>query len=122
MKSTPKVITNKELMKEWDYEKNGSLSYFPEKISLGSGIKVWWICPKGHSYEASVTNRNHGRGCKYCAGKAVLKGFNDFESRFPDVAKEWHPTKNGDMKPDMVTCGSSKEAWSDDSSFEVVHR
>lgn len=111
MNTTPKVITKKELMREWNYEKNNSLGYYPEKITLGSGLKVWWTCPEGHEYEASVNNRNHGRGCKYCSGKAVLKGFNDFESRFPDLAKEWHPTKNGDKQPSDFTCGSTFEAW-----------
>lgn len=125
MKSTPKVITNKKLMEEWDYEKNNALGYYPENISLGSGIKVWWRCPKGHAYDASVTNRNRGRGCKYCAGKAVLKGFNDLESQYPDIAKEWHPSKNGDLKPDMITYGSGRKVWwlcSNNHSYEKVVR
>lgn len=29
----------------------------------------------------------------------------------PEVAKEWHPTKNGDLTPDDVTYGSTVNAW-----------
>ena len=31
--------------------------------------------------------------------------------RFPELAKEWHPTKNGDLTPFDVTCGSGKKVW-----------
>jgi len=30
---------------------------------------------------------------------------------YPDVAKEWHPTKNGDLKPEHFTRGSKKKVW-----------
>ena len=29
----------------------------------------------------------------------------------PDLAKEWHPTNNGDLKPENVTDGSRKKVW-----------
>jgi hypothetical protein len=29
----------------------------------------------------------------------------------PELAKEWHPTKNGDLTPEKVTPGSSKKVW-----------
>lgn len=28
-----------------------------------------------------------------------------------DLAKEWHPWRNGDLKPEDVTCGSNKKVW-----------
>lgn len=33
------------------------------------------------------------------------------EAHFPDLAKYWHPTKNGDLKPSQVTKGSTRMAW-----------
>ena len=30
---------------------------------------------------------------------------------FPNIASEWHPTKNGDLTPDQVTKGSTKMVW-----------
>jgi hypothetical protein len=31
--------------------------------------------------------------------------------RNPELAKEWHPTRNGDLTPDQVTPGSSRKVW-----------
>ena len=33
------------------------------------------------------------------------------EEYAPDLAKQWHPTKNGDLKPMDVTYGSKKKVW-----------
>ena len=29
----------------------------------------------------------------------------------PEVAKQWHPTKNGDLTPNEITKGSHKKVW-----------
>lgn len=36
---------------------------------------------------------------------------NSLKRTNPDIAKEWHPTKNGDLTPEMVTSGSSRIVW-----------
>ena len=96
------------LLDEWDYDKNGTLS--PNMVTTGSDKKVWWVCNLGHSYQATVSARTSGKGCPICSGKRVLKGFNDFESRCPELIKSWDFTKN-DIKPDMVAYGSDKKFW-----------
>ena len=30
---------------------------------------------------------------------------------YPDIAKQWHPTKNGDLKPSDVMPSSTKVVW-----------
>ena len=40
----------------------------------------------------------------------MLQGFNDLETVEPDLALEWHPTKN-DLSPKDVTKGSGKKVW-----------
>ena len=30
---------------------------------------------------------------------------------YPELAKEWHPTKNGELTPYDVTHGSNKKVW-----------
>ncbi|MBR3363844.1 MAG: zinc-ribbon domain-containing protein [Solobacterium sp.] len=60
-----------DLLKEWDFEKN-LLICAPDEISVGSNKKVWWICPKGHSYQQIVekkTKRNYG--CPICSGTQI---------------------------------------------------
>ena len=79
-------------------------------VTSGSDKKVWWICSRGHSYQASIASRANGKGCPICSGKKVLKGFNDFESHFPELAKDWDYTKNV-TTPDRVSYGSDKKFW-----------
>ena len=51
--------------------------------------KVEWKCTLGHIYSASIESRTHmSSGCSFCGGKRVLPGFNDLESKFPEIAKE----------------------------------
>lgn len=97
-----------DISKEWDYEKNKEL--LPSKVSIGSDKKAWWLCPLGHSYSASISSRIRGRGCTVCAGKTVLRGFNDFETHCPELAKDWDYGKNS-VTPDSVAYGSDKKYW-----------
>lgn len=104
-----------EIAKEWDYEKNHELT--PDSVKPFSHKKVWWKCINGHSYERAISDRisniktGKGNGCPYCSGKKTLKGFNDLATRFPEVAKKWHPIMNGELKPDMVQSYSRKKVW-----------
>tara|TARA_E500000178_G_scaffold159203_1_gene159022 strand:+ start:558 stop:812 length:255 start_codon:yes stop_codon:yes gene_type:complete len=36
---------------------------------------------------------------------------NSLKNLFPNISKEWHPTKNGDLKPSLVPKGSNKKVW-----------
>ena len=77
-----------ELVAQW--ARINALS--PADISCGSHKKVWWVCEKGHTLEATVKNRALiGSGCPYCEHRAVLKGYNDLQTVFPDIAKTWSP-------------------------------
>ena len=57
--------TAPELAKQWHLEKNGSL--LPEMVGCGSQRKVWWMCSKGHEWQASIVNRSKGIGCPMCS-------------------------------------------------------
>ena len=100
---------NKELMKEYDFEKNKNIEL--RSITLGSEKAIWWICNKGHSYKSIVHNRKKGSGCPYCDGKKVLVGYNDLATKNPELVKEWNYEKNMDLKPTDVTAGSSKTVF-----------
>jgi hypothetical protein len=60
---------NPQLASQWHPHKNGDLT--PDKVRPHSSIKVWWVCDKGHEYEATVGNRNRAKisGCPFCAAK-----------------------------------------------------
>ena len=100
---------NPALAKEWNYEKNDALT--PMDITPGSNKKVWWKCEKGHEWQACICHRNKGNGCPYCAGKKILKGYNDLQTLNPALAKEWNYEKNNGLTPEKVTPGSNKKVW-----------
>ncbi|HIY45129.1 MAG TPA: hypothetical protein H9731_01280 [Candidatus Borkfalkia excrementipullorum] len=110
-KFTNPISNIDSLMKEWDWEKNSKENIFPDKIGIGSHRKVWWICNSGHEWQAQIKSRFYGVGCPVCANKIVVVGENDLASTCPDLAKEWHPTKNGNLTPQQVTSGSGKKVW-----------
>jgi len=98
-----------EIAKEWHPTKNKALT--PEKVNYGVETKVWFICKEGHEYETSVSSRtNMKSGCPYCANKKVGYG-NDLRTKNPSLAKEWHPTKNGELKPSHIIASSHVKLW-----------
>lgn len=98
-----------ELLRQWDPAKNPALT--PELVAAGSHRKVWWRCEKGHEWQATVASRAAGCGCPVCAGRRVLPGENDLASRYPEVAAQWHPEKNGDLTPRDVTPRANRRVW-----------
>ena len=100
-----------EVAKFWFYEKNFPLN--PDDVSYSSNKKVWWKCPKGddHKWEETINNRVHGKyGCPFCSGRRVSK-MNNLLFKHPNLSKEWHPTKNGKLKPSDLTSGSKVVVW-----------
>lgn len=101
---------------EWHPTKNGTLT--PQQITSYNNKKVWWQCEKGHEWEVSSSNRlnrvkSNGEvsKCPYCSGKKVVAGENSISATHPEVAMEWHPTKNGTVTPEGVSKGSRMMAW-----------
>ena len=99
-----------ELLAEWDSARNLPLT--PETISRGSKHRVWWTCAHGHHWQAAVHTRSgSGTGCPYCTGRRAIPGEPDLATRYPDIASQWHPTKNGDLAPSDVLPGSHRLVW-----------
>lgn len=111
LRATPEYnfkVTHPELAKEWDYEKN---DLNPEAVTKGRTEKVYWVCELGHRWRAAIANRAYlGQGCRVCANQEVQAGFNDLQTRFPDIAREWHPSKNT-KKPSEVGFGTATAYW-----------
>lgn len=99
-----------DIAAQWDYEKNYPLT--PSEIATYSGKMVGWICEEGHSWDAVVSSRTLGNsGCPYCRGRKVLEGYNDLRSQNPDLASEWHPEKNGELRPEHIYKSTHKKVW-----------
>ena len=102
--------THPELAKQWHPTKNGELT--PGGVTAVSVKKVWWKCDKAddHEWETSLKSRSSGSGCLCCASRKVVLS-NCLATLNPDLAKEWHPTKNGKLTPFDVTHGVDKKVW-----------
>jgi hypothetical protein len=110
IKSNSLATTNPELAKQWHPTKNGKLT--PLDLGEGSSKKVWWKCDKGddHIWKVSVNNRNQGKNCPVCENLKVVKS-NCLATTNPELAKQWHPTKNGNLTPHNVVEGARKQFW-----------
>ena len=92
-----------EIAKQWHPTKNKSLT--PHDLTSGSNRKVWWKCEKGHVWKTTVGNRTRGTNCPKCRKSRILLEIH------PDIANQWHPTKNANLTPANVTAGSRKKVW-----------
>ena len=110
VESNSLAITHPLLAKEWHPTKNGDLT--PFDLKSGSHTRVWWKCDKGddHEWKARIYSRADGKGCSICSGRTVVES-NCISTTHPKLAKQWHPTKNGNLTPNDFTGGSHKKVW-----------
>lgn len=107
------VSNNPRLMKEWNWEKNNALGFFPDNLTCGSSKVVWWKCSVcGHEWSTKISHRNNGTTCKMCNSKKLSTA--PFEKSlaflFPDIAEEWDFSKNS-VSPSEVYPQSNKMFW-----------
>jgi hypothetical protein len=98
-----------ELLQVWHPTEN---TVAPETLSSTSKKIVWWkeeTC--NHEYELSVFARLKAKKCQVCAGRVIVEGVNDLAFLRPDLAAEWHPTKNGELTPEHIGVGSNRKVW-----------
>lgn len=108
-KSNPYTIYN---IKLWCELNNKPFELISDEYK-GSNKKLEWRCLKescGEIFEATWENIFQGKGCSYCAGQKVGLS-NCLATKNPQLASEWHPTKNGKLTPFDVTTGSGKKVW-----------
>ncbi|WP_374205444.1 zinc-ribbon domain-containing protein [Microbacterium sp. C5A9] len=76
-----------------------------------SGAKNQYLCHLNHRFTASTSVLQEFRGsdgCRYCARRAPLAGFNTLADTHPWIAVEWHTDVGGHALPTDVLSGSSK--------------
>jgi len=103
------ATTHPKIVEEWDINKN---TISPKEITFGSNKMIWWKCSLGHSYQMALYKKTYrNSSCPICSGYKIISGVNDFATCYPYIAKEWHPTKNGDLLPSMFSKKSGKKVW-----------
>jgi hypothetical protein len=72
-----------------------AVGWDPTEFAHGSHEKMLWKCKLDHEWLAQIKARTASNsGCPYCAGKKLLKGFNDMKTLFPTLSTEaygWNP-------------------------------
>lgn len=109
---------NPAIAKEWHPSLNGE--FRPENIANARNASAWWMCSGcGDEWQAKINERvrRGNTGCPRCnrakAGKRRSRPAlgQSLAERFPEVAAEWHPTRNGDLAPTHVRAGSHTRVW-----------
>ena len=100
-----------DMAAQWHPTKNGDMS--PSEVNPGTTQRFWWKCSAAddHEWQVSAVGRTHrSSGCPFCTGRKVTRS-NSLATLFPEIAAEWHPTKNGDLTPDQIVAKSGKGVW-----------
>lgn len=104
------AILRPDIAAQWHPTKNEGLT--PNMVRVKGVAPLWWICEKGHEWQAPVSARVAGLGCPVCLeiGK-YIRGKNDLLTLCSGIAAQWHPVKNGDLKPRDVSSQSNQKVW-----------
>jgi len=94
---------NPDIAALWHPTKNGSLT--PNDVTPGSSKKVYWICADNSEHE------NFRRIHEQIKTNGFCRQCNSLAAKRPDLIDEWHPTNNGNLKPEEVSYASSEPVW-----------
>lgn len=106
--TTSLAATHPEVAARWHPVLNGGIT--PADVLSGSSKKAWWLCEKGHSYRAEIGGRSQGHGCRYCSHHEI-NAENSLRRTHPDLAAQFHPTRNEPLSPDSVPASTGRRLW-----------
>lgn len=96
-----------ELAAEFDLEKNYPLT--PYDVTSSSKRKLWWKCDKDHKWQSARVRQGIVQNCPYCVGKKATHD-NHLGITNPEVAEQYHPTKNT-ILIEKIRPGSITKRW-----------
>lgn len=88
---------------QWDAEKNVGIAF--AMLDATHASAVWWRCPKGHGFQRPPVRMLADDACPTCA-----LATSSLAALAPNVAAEWHPTKNA-IAPGEITADHVMNAW-----------
>lgn len=107
---------NPRLLKQWDYSKN---TIKPNQIFSHYTKKVWWVCERGHEWEATPSHRvNRSGECWFCI-KQISEPEDSFFRLNPHIEKFYSSTnllqkefiKNNSNFSACWECPTCKDIW-----------
>ncbi len=106
LKRTP-VTEVPELLAAWDDPTN------PATVTVGGGWQLYrFVCKNGHHPRARPVSFMQS-GCSHCRAAETrrTKATPRLAEEFPEIAAQWHPTKNGNLTPEEVGSNSKRTVW-----------
>ncbi|MVU76002.1 hypothetical protein GPX89_01940 [Nocardia sp. ET3-3] len=107
---------NPTLAAEFDPAKNDGVR--ADQVHPGTHTRFVWSCSNcGHDWTAAVSTRASGHGCPRCRYRKVAEKLSrpepgkSFADKYPTIALQWHPNRNGTLTPDQVRPASNKLVW-----------
>lgn len=107
------AVHRPHVMAEWHPDRNPGVD--PSALTLTDGGRYWWRCAAGHEWQDTVDGRVKWAGnCVTCAVPVspgpppVGRSLADL---FPEVAEQWHPTRNQGAAPEEFNTWLRTVAW-----------
>jgi hypothetical protein len=111
-RSTPRRSLATEfpaIARQWHPTLNGELR--PVDVASKSHKEVWWKCSKKHKWQDKIYHRTSASSsCPYCSGSLASRE-SSLAATEPDLAAQWHPTRNRGLKPTEVTIREPRCVW-----------
>jgi len=84
----------------------------PASVPHRSWAILDWVCRKDatHRWSAPPANRTRQPRCPYCTGNKTDPR-RSLGTLYPELAQQWHPSKNGRLTPFDVLPRSSRSVW-----------
>lgn len=101
------TYTHPALAAQWHPTLNGGLA--PSHVTRGSDKKVWWLCADGHAWEATVSGRTAGKGCRECNALRGVRNSGALSTTHPELAAQLDAQLSG-FTADQVSASSKKQA------------
>ena len=104
-----------DIAAQWHPTRNGDLK--PTGVKAGSNKKVWWQCDQGHEWFVPPAGRLRGEQCRKCADRlsgikrSTPKPGESLLELYPEIAADWHPTKNDPLTAADVNAGAKAKRW-----------
>jgi hypothetical protein len=89
----------------FDFKKNK----WTDPNKTGTNVFIWWRCTKGpdHSWQQRF---RPSLGCPFCRNKRTSET-NSLQALYPKLAKQLHPTRNGDITSTTISAFSCIKVW-----------
>lgn len=102
------------IAKEWHPTLNKKK---PTEVPAGNCDRIYWICSKcgygeNGEWQVMTYHRTHNKsGCPVCANVKVMTKFNDLQTVYPELAKEYHSTLNSKPVTEISATWHRKVYW-----------